>query len=473
MNNINTPKAPPKKNFWGDFKAAWTRATPGQRFGAVLIVGILITLIVFVISLLTPNDSEEIEPMGDSKVGSIGGAIDRDKSLAVIEDTESELGKKLIQAEQARVFHEAQQGRSAIQSLVATNEPSPFDEENQREIQPQTTSPNRNNVEAPKSAPERKDVFGVRNAANVTDSGFGLSQQTLIQLSSADSPKTTLANDPYAGFGSPDEYAAALEQAKSATAHLVGETTKVYQAERTSMSGGIALVAMTNDLNNTDQRNSRNRSQPYRENNATAPDAATKERPPILLNPGDSMAVYIPYEVDSRVPGPFIAIAMTGKLKDARLRCEFTDTGDFIVPTCTEMTLNGKKHPIEAMVINPKTFGRVIDQDIDNDTFLKAVARFGSNALQAFGAAKLAQGITRVEDTDSNTVTTQNNQSDRQIVLGSLAVGLGDLAGSAEEYYQQPSVKTIPANTQMILVMTSQIPDAFGVNERQIKGYTR
>lgn len=190
----------------------------------------------------------------------------------------------------------------------------------------------------------------------------------------------------------------------------------------------------------------------------------------LLFAPGDKIFAYTDYTVDSRIPNPIIMRVMNKQLKDARIRCEFVDQGSFLVPKCTSITFQNKVVNIDAIVLNPNTLNGIVDQDIDDDLLMKTLAKVGTGILSVAGAQKLASGEKKINTSDGTTTTsvTENTLTDREILLGATAQQLGQLNSVAEKYYAEPSVKTIPAQTQMIIVFVSPLGNFWGLDKDKV-----
>ncbi len=464
-------------------EAAWKTAKPGARLMTVLMGIFVIVFFTIIISWLMPkSDDSEDESKTASRVTGIQGGNIQEAPKTVISETQTEQGRLIAAADEARVKFEARQGKSAIQAFVADQSEenaSPFEKAQPtpqfRTPEPKPKPKANPNPPAPIAKPENKPVLSTAQVEALA-APIGSSKHNAEQQAPGTADKYSIgevAQDPLAGL---DEktYQTMMMQRRAKVQAELRETIKTMQNERMQVSKGLVPIGKSEGNQTGGAGSGSSGLQPGnalaggRNMSGTGTGQGSRtgeEPPPMLLQPGDYVVIASDYPVDSRTTREFVAKIRGGILDDARVRCVVTDAGDFLVPNCNEMTYKGRKSPIAAMVINPNTMNGIIDQDIDNDTMMKTIALVGANMMTAWGTNKIQQGqkVTQIPNTD--TVVTENTLSDRDILLASTATSLGDLKNAAQTYYQKASVKTIPAGTAIMLVMTQPIPDWWGITE--------
>lgn len=455
-----------------NIKVAIRRSGPAERLGIIIMVIMALIIISMLASfLLSGSKDKKDKSIGESKVEAFN-VTRKDNTESILEDTESVQGRLVYQAELAKNAAAEAAGKSTFLKLTTNStEYSPYGQvENGEEGQGQA-----------------KDVIKVRKREDTatvkTDNNQSIDDNSLDEdvfkalINREDTPKS---KSPYAPEGQANIYLGdqlkrdplaglSRQQYQTEMGQRVGKhqaSIKAALAQGDSefkTSAGIVMIASTE----TDGGAGGNAFAGGQSDRGKGSGQNDKDTPPMLLAPGESIVVSLEYDVDSRVPGPFIMNGYAKPFKDAAFRCTWSDNGDFLVPNCNEITMLGKTGKMEAMVINPKTMGRIVDQDVDDDLLFKSIARISANLISTWGVEKLKTGAKVVINDATGTVSQENTLSDRDLFLGAAASSVSDFNSAAENYYQSPSVKTIKAGSTMILVMTRPLPDWWGIKKEQ------
>lgn len=468
---------------------AWKTAKPGARIMLVFMGVFVLVLLSLLISAIMPESQPAA--IGDESKSSIAGvdtSQTQTSSNTVIAETQTEQGRLVAAADRARVQFEAQQGNTALQAFVADQSDeslSPFQPKNpatQFREPPANQQPTTNQQPAATAQRQQRQSTTAQpvttgpvlssDQIQALEAPIGATQANPKQQAPGSADKYSLgqvAKDPLAGLSEKD-YQAQMAKRKASVEGQLRATYGQMLTERQKTSKGLVPIASAQSGQQPGAGGVQGSSAagagalPGR-NMSGGQNQPTEPPPPMLLQPGDYVVIASDFPVDSRTTREFVAKVRGGVLDDARVRCTVQDVGDFLVPNCTEMTFKGRKAPIAAMVINPNTMNGIVDQDVDNDTMLKTIALVGSKMLAAYGTNKIAQGQRVTENPITGNVNVENNLSNRDILLASTATSLGDFQGAAESYYQKSAVKTIPAGTAIMLVMTQPIPDWWGISE--------
>lgn len=481
--------APQKRSFKDKTKLIWARSTPGQRLGGLVIMILFVGFVSYIGSILASavSPAEQEETAGESVVKDFA-LHNHKQNKAIITDSKTQHGQNVQAAERARVKNDAYQGKSSIQAFTqdqSSDENSPYKVQQLREEKPEAkkqpvvfTADEINSQNRTKKTVQAK-------VQNKKPENYGLSEAQVEALTTDTINKTNrkepgtadvydrseVYRDPFAGMENGDAYMQELNRRTQQTKKILESQIKIYTEARKGVSGGIKPIASASQgINGQNASGGVTAALSQARNESASVNNSDKPVPPMLLEPGEYIVVRNMLPVDSRIPGPMLVEGVQGLFKGAKIRCSVKDAGKFLVPTCSEMTLNKRKHPIEAIAINPETAGRVVEQDVDDDILFKTIAKVGADLLNTWGPTKLQQGVVEIEDNDTNEVRTEQNLSDRDIFIGSAASSLGELKGAADAYYAEASVKTIPANTIILLYMTSPIPDAWGVLKETSNG---
>lgn len=440
-----------------NLKTAFRRSSPSAKAGILLMTGMAVMVLLILIKLLGPSSTQEADGEYESSLNSFD-SVKKDSTAFILEETESIQGQLVINAEIAKNKAREAQGTSSFLKLTtAENGNSPYsDREKVAKVKEKEKEKKSIPQKASNNKPLNSDVIRELMTKPVVKT-----ESEVMEDSSPYSPEgraniyldNQLKRDPLAGLDR-KRYTKEMASRKANQTAAILAAIAVGDAKM-GISGGIQMIAEV-EPNESDNANGSRST-----NNGTGP-TGRSEPPPMLLAPGESIVVTLPFDIDSRVPGPFIMNAVSKPFKGAALRCTWIDNGDFLVPSCSDMTIRGKTGKLEAMVINPRTMGRIVDQDVDDDLLFKSIARISASLIGTWGVEKLKTGNKVVENTTSGTISSENTLTDRDIFLGAAASTIGDLTSTAEQYYQSPSVKTIKAGEAMILVMTRPLPDWWG-----------
>jgi hypothetical protein len=463
-----------------NLKSVWRKTPPTQR---ILIAGFLLLPIILIYTAISSFSGKSDKGTGEnieaeSKLAVKASKTNAKKSRdAVIETIDDPDRAALIErVEKAKTLNEAQRGNSSFQALSQNT--------NSDELSPiNRFKPTQEIVQARPQTVVTQRVVRERPAQRNTD--MGLSDDMLKALEAPienpDKPKvkpstadiynkSELKGDPMAGMTA-ERYAKELAMREKLALTKLTKALSTYKTEMTAMTATYTVYADQAQTGENVSGNSTRNGNVQRNSNQDT--VAKKEKPKMdmLYQPGDHLVAFNQYPVDSRINKAFIMIVADGILKDARIRCQYTDNGEFLVPMCTEITFEGATGKFEATAINPETMNGIIDQDIDNDTFLKTLARVGSSIASVAGTEKLKTGIEITQNGQTGNTQQQNTLSNREILIGATAASIGDFVGAAEQYYQSPAVKTIPRETTMLLVMTRAMPDWWGIKGTENDGW--
>jgi hypothetical protein len=463
-----------------NLKSVWRKTPPTQR---IMIAGFMILPIILINIAFSSFSGKSNKEVGGNieaesklavKVSKANAIKGRDAIIETIGDPDR--AALIERVEKAKTLNEAQQGNSSFQSLSMNT--------NSDDLSPiNRFKPTQKMIQARQQTVVAQRV--VRERPLQKNTGMGLSNDLLkaleapidnpdkprVEPSSADIyNKSELSGDPMAGMTA-ERYAKELAAREKLASSRLTKALSAYQAE---MKNITSIYTVYEDQpradENSDGSSTSNRSIQSNSNQGTI---NKKEKPKMemLFQPGDQLVAYNQFPVDSRINKAFIMIIAEGILKDARVRCQYNDNGEFLVPTCTEITFQGGNGKFEATAINPETMNGIIDQDIDNDTFMKTLARVGSSIASVAGMEKLKTGIEITQNGQTGNTQQQNTLSNREILIGATAASIGDFVGGAEQYYQSAAVKTIPRETTMLLVLTRSMPDWWGIKGTKNDGW--
>lgn len=471
-----------KINWKKNLIKAWRRTTPKQKLMLFIFIFFFISLITIAIESFTGGSEKKVISQ-ESKAGSIaikGKGSEKLSEDGIIERIDDETkAAQINQVERAKAIHEARQGSSAFQPLSVNDNTNEL-KRNTKKDNPRTAPPQLQVI-------ERKPPVVVRNEptpppVNHTSRNHDVLDDVLISLNETKMTAGTnkkmsagtanihnhqeLRKDPLAGL-TQDVYLKELEKRTQEARKKIDAYIKQEQTQRTTINGKYQLIANTN-VNAAEGENPQASNASANNGNGNSNSDKQKIRP-MLMKPGEQIIAYNPYPVDSRLKKPFIMYIKGGVLDEGVVRCNYVDADKYLVPVCDEITYGEKVGKFEATALNPKDLSGFVDQDIDDDLFLKTLARIGANITATWGAKKLESGNKITENSDTNTTVQENTLSDKEILLGSLASTLGDFTGAAEAYYKSPAVRTIKEKTVMILTLTRPLPDWWGIKEKEVE----
>lgn len=430
---------------WKDeLQRTYRQAKPAQKIALFVIVSLIV--IVFLV-LINAVFSGPNKPETDERESFVKSIVAPDTvNGAVINDATTQQGQ--MAAKEAKYIAEKKEeaGQSVFQPLVANAVPP----------EPE--------IKMPYVAQVRAEDANTQQASRIDPNLIAELNNTKSEPKEASANTKNLETSPYAGL-SPEQYAQAMavktkdlrDQIVAAQITMKAERQHVAMAPIIYASAPVQTISPTGGdsaVGNTGGNTAQN----------------TNVDVPMLFAPGDKIFAFTDFTVDSRIPNPIIMRVMNNQMKDARIRCSFADQGSFLVPKCDTLTFQNKVIKIDAIVLNPNTLNGIVEQDVDDDLLMKTLARFGSGVLNVAGTQKLASGNKKTDTSDGTTTTsvTENTLTDREILLGATATTLGQLTSVAEKYYAEPSVKTIPAQTQMIIVFVSPLGNYWGLDKEKI-----
>ncbi len=449
---------------------SFKRAKPAARIMAVFIpIFLLVFIVTFFSIFFSGNEPEEVvTEIAESRIMAMGGKDTIEKS--VITDSTTKQGKLAAKVEKRRVASESRKGKSAFEKLIGDEDIV----KDISEVKPQKNGSVDNSIstEFKKSSYEPKRHLPSKNEVVIDNDLLSKIVKQPTKEKQELKPKRTvpgnadiyspkqLNNDPIVGM-SAEQYYSELQKRKSVVQKQLESAYKSTKEIKSKITTGFKPYSevATNDNNSKGKRG-------YISDNSSNQNKGGNEIPPTMLfQPGDKITAYSDFPIDSRVSKEMVFKVSSKIMRDARISCTFEDKGEFLVPLCSTITYQNKVKPIRAIMLNPKTLSGIIDQDVDDDLFVKSIAQIGVTLLNTFGTAKLTTGTKTTET--QNSVVTENTLSDKDILKAALATTIGSLGSSGEAYFSQDAVKTIPAHTQVLITFTQPFNDHWGLMNKK------
>ncbi len=150
-------------------------------------------------------------------------------------------------------------------------------------------------------------------------------------------------------------------------------------------------------------------------NNSTNALTATSTKPPKVLVPaGEIDYAQFMLEANSDIPGPVLAIIVSGPFNGSKLLGSFTAEEEYLVIKFTTLiTKKGTSIPINAFAIDPETSLTGVATDVDHRYLTRIVLPAAAGFIQGLGDA-YAQTTTTTSQGNTSTTTTSQDLNTKQ-----------------------------------------------------------
>lgn len=216
-------------------------------------------------------------------------------------------------------------------------------------------------------------------------------------------------------------------------------------------------------------------------NSAVYPDNAQFQQsqffqPKILIPAGQVDYAQLLMEANSDIPGPILALLVSGKYSGSRLIGSFQRQEEYLVlKFSTLIDKKGRSIPIDAYAVDPDTTLTGMATDVDRRYFRRIVIPAAVKFIEGMGSAIAENGSTTVSvDNGGATVSQESNDLDTKQELAKATEEAANKAGEVlDEESDVEILVRVRAGTPMGIFFVQQVTDQNinGVNNNYNNAY--
>lgn len=184
--------------------------------------------------------------------------------------------------------------------------------------------------------------------------------------------------------------------------------------------------------------------------------------PKIIIPAGQIDYAQLLMEANSDIPGPILALLVSGKYSGSRLIGSFQRQEEYLVlKFSTLIDKKGRSIPIDAYAVDPDTTLTGMASDVDHRYFKRIVIPAAVSFVEGIGAAIAENGSTTVSvDNGGATVSQENNDLDTKQELSKAVEKSADKVGEIlDEEADVEILVRVKAGTPMGILFVQQVTD--------------
>lgn len=201
----------------------------------------------------------------------------------------------------------------------------------------------------------------------------------------------------------------------------------------------------------------------------------------ILLPAGEVEYAQLLMEANSDVPGPIVAMLVSGPFSGSKVIGSFKREDEYLVMEFTTLvTKDGYSVPISAIAVDPDSTLGAMATDVDHRYFRRVVLPAAVSFIEGMGQAIADNGTTSVTVNGDTTVSQESNDLDTEQELATAASEAATKVGEIlDEELDVEILVRVKAGTPMGLLFTTSVTDkaveaaAYGVTAGAQQGQTQ
>lgn len=148
-----------------------------------------------------------------------------------------------------------------------------------------------------------------------------------------------------------------------------------------------------------------------------------EEEPEVIIPAGDIAYAQLLIEANSDVPGPVLAVLVSGPLKGSKIIGTFSVSNEYLTLNFTTVVVDGKSYDIDAVALDPDTSLPGMATEVDHRYLQRVVLPAAAAFVSGFADAMAQSDATNITiDTGSGgtttTATDQDLNTEEEVALG-------------------------------------------------------
>ncbi len=182
----------------------------------------------------------------------------------------------------------------------------------------------------------------------------------------------------------------------------------------------------------------------------------------VIVPAGDIVYSQLLMEANSDVPGPIVAMLVSGPFSGSRVLGTFQLQEEYLTMHFTTLVgKDGNSIPIDALAVDPDTTLGAMATDVDHRYWQRIILPAAAKFVEGMGSAIAENGTTTVNVTGSDTAVSQqdNNLDTKQEFSKAVSEAANKVGEVLDEQSDMPILVKVKAGTPMGLLFTRPVTD--------------